>query len=199
MKNYVKIFEEENLSLIKKIRTNVRIAFVFLVGVLPLVSAFFLFGILKDHIYLDDIYLDDICITIFSIWLCCALVGAIFACSIEKYMKRSLKTLAGLFAKNILIVDLINLLRARFTFEVSNEFIQNSAHGYEYSLSKEDWLSSYSFKDNYLIYFREFIFTTNNLKYKLTKVLYRNNKPFRFYFDITHPDGRVESKVEFEF
>ena len=194
MKNYVKIFEEENLSLIKKIRTNVRIAFVFLVGVLPLVSAFFLFGILKEHIYPDGFYL-----AMFSIWLCCVFVGAIFACSIEKYMKRSLKTLAGLFAKNILIVDLINLLRARFTFEVSNEFIQNSAHGYEYSLSKEDWLSSYSFTDDYLIYFREFIFTANNLKYKLTKVLYRNNKPFRFYFDITHTDGRIENDVKYEF
>lgn len=194
MKNYVKIFEEENVSLIKKTRTKIRMAFVFLLGVLPLASVFFLFGILKDDIYLNDIY-----ITIFSIWLCCALVGATFACLVEKHIKRPLKALAGQFARNMVLVDLINLLRARFDFEISNEFIQNSAHGYEYFLSKEDWLSSCSFKDYYLIYFREFTFTANNLKYKLTKVLYQNNKPFRFYFDITHPDGRVESKVEFEF
>lgn len=194
MKNYVKIFEEENVSLIKKTRTKIRIAFVFLLGVLPLVSVFFLFGILKDHIYLDHIY-----ITIFSIWLFCALVGATFACLVEKHIKRPLKALAGQFARNMVLVDLINLLRARFTFEISNEFIQNSAHGYEYSLSKVDWLSSCSFTNYYHIYFREFIFTANNLKYKLTKASYRNNEPFRFYFDITHPDGRIESNVEYEF
>lgn len=194
MENYVEIFEEENVSLIKKTRTKIRIVFVFLLGVLPLAPVFFLFGILKDHTYLDDIYL-----AIFSIWLCCVFVGATFACLIEKHIKQPLKALAGQFARNVVLVDLINLLRARFTFEVSNEFIQNSAHGYEYSLSKEDWLSSYSFKDDYLIYFREFIFTANNLKYKLTKVLYRNNKPFRFYFDITHPDGRIERNMEYEF
>lgn len=188
MKNYVKIFQEENVSLIKKTRINVRIVFVLFLGIFPLVCVFFFSGILKDGIYSDK----------FIIWICGITIGVLFTCLIEKHIKRTLKALAGQFARNVVLVDLINLLRAKFTFEISNEFIQNSAHGYEYSLSKEDWLSSCSFTAYYRIYFREFIFTANNSKYKLTKVIYQNQKPFLFYFDITHSDQRIERDVEYE-
>lgn len=189
MKNYVKIFEKKNVSLIKKTQVRVRVTFVLFLGVFPLVSAYLLPDIFKHEVYSDK----------FIVWIVCLLIGMIFTYLIERQIKRRLNTQAQSFAKNVVIVDLITLLRKRFTFETSNEFIQNSAHGYEYSLSEDTWLSSCSFKSYYQIYFRDVVFFVNNSKYKLIYVLYNNNMPFRFYFDITDSDGRIEHKVEYEF
>ncbi|NCC71602.1 hypothetical protein EOM09_08580 [bacterium] len=195
MKNYVKIFEEDNVTLIKKTRTNVSITFVLLLGVFPLLCAFFGHNILPEIILYDN----SIWFSYFFVWCICFFIGMIFTYTIERQIKRPLKILAQLFARNVVVIDLINILRTNFDFEISNDFIQNSAHGYEYSLSGEDWLDSCSFKSHYRIYFREVVFTVNNLKYKLTKTIYQNNKPFRFYFDIGYPDGRIERDVEYEF
>lgn len=194
MKNYVKIFEEENVSLIKKTRNKDSITFVFFLGVFPLFCAFFGHNILPNSI-------EPILIGYFSwgVWIICFLIGLIFTYLIERQIKRLLKTQAQSFAKHVVMVDLINLLRTRFDFEMSNEFIQNSAHGYGYSLAEDNWLSSCSFTSYYQIYFRDVVFLVNNSKYKLTYVLYNNNTPFRFYFDITHSDGRIEHRVEYEF
>ncbi len=189
MKNYVKIFEKENVSLIKETQVRVRTTFILFLGVFPLVSADLLPDICKDEVYSDK----------FIVWIICFLIGLIFTYLIERQIKKRLKTQAQLFARNVIIADLINLLRTRFTFGTSNEFIQNSSHGYEYGLSEDTWLSSCSFTSYYRIYFKEVVFLVNNLKYKLTMVHYNNNKPFRFYFDITDSDGRIEHNVEYEF
>lgn len=188
MKNYVKIFEEENRSLIKKTRIRVRITFVLLLGVFPLVCVFLLPDIIENEIYSDKLIL----------WCFGLMVGLLFTYFIERRIKRLLKIKAALFASNI-VVDSINLLRTKFYFEINNEFVLNDAHGYEYSFSENNWLNSCSFTSYYNIYFQKVGFTVNDLKYKLIRVEYQNNKPFRFHFDITHSDGRIERNVEYEF
>ncbi|MEI8253830.1 MAG: hypothetical protein WCG25_09090 [bacterium] len=177
------------MSLIKKTQVRVRATFILFLGVFPLVSSYLLPDICKDEFYSDK----------FIVWIVCFLIGLTFTYLIERQIKRRLKAQASLFARNVIVVDLINLLRTRFTFETSNEFIQNSYHGYEYSLSENIWLGSCSFTSYYRMYFKDVVFLVNNSKYKLTYVIYDNNKPFRFYFDITDSDGRIEHKVEYEF
>jgi hypothetical protein len=197
MKNYVKQFEEENGSLIKTTRRRMEMLKFVLIGVCPLVMSALLTNKTSMILVKNGLSQPAYWFSFILTWCVFMLVFLIFYRLLSLLITEKLKLQTKLFADNELTENIVEALNNRFGLNLNDANIIRKSIKNDVLI----WfnLNYYGFKGYENIFLSNPVyFDSNNINYKLHRIVYENTSPFKFNFDITHPDGRFEENIAFK-